>query len=74
MRQLFSFLLLFSTLALTAQGEEGKTASQLHNSGLALLQKDAITTAFDNLQALGKISRESTVIGCQLDHQSRVIQ
>ena len=62
MRQLFSFLLLFSTLALTAQGEEGKTASQLHNSGLALLQKDAITTAFDNLQALGKFQESQQLL------------
>lgn len=62
MSRLLSFLLLFSTLALTAQSEEGKTASQLHEAGTAFLQKDSITTAFDKLQALGKFQESQQLL------------
>ncbi|MFK7982356.1 MAG: adenylate/guanylate cyclase domain-containing protein [Saprospiraceae bacterium] len=65
MSRLFLFLLLFSTLALTAQSEEGKSATQLHDAAKVLLQKDSIIRAFDKLQALGNFQESQQVLAKQ---------
>lgn len=65
MSRLFLFLLLFSTLALTAQSEEGKSPAQLHDAAKALLQKDSILSAFDKLRALGKFQESQQLLAKQ---------
>lgn len=65
MSRLFLSLLLFSTLALAAQSEEGKDASQLQEAGMVLLQKDSITSVFDKLQALGNFQKSQQLLATQ---------
>ena len=61
MRRLLCFFLFFSTLPLLAQTDEGKTATQLHREGKALLQRENIQV-FDKIQALGKFQESQKLL------------
>ena len=65
MSRLFLFLLLFGTLALSAQSEEEKSAAQLHEMATALLQQDSIISPFDKLQALGNFQESQQLLAKQ---------
>ena len=64
LRPLLLGCLLFSTLSLIAQNEDGASAIQLHEAGLTLLQK-APLRVFDKIQALGKFQESQQLLDKQ---------